>query len=86
MVIELSEELEEKVKARAATRGMAAKALVRELVAVGAGPVVDAARVRQAVKPLKSGRGMCAKYGITLTEEDIDENRRDMFRNFGEDF
>lgn len=38
------------------------------------------------VKPLKTGRGMLAKYGPAPSAEEIDENRKDMFRGFGEDF
>jgi hypothetical protein len=36
--------------------------------------------------PLKSGLGMWAEYGVSISDEDIAENRADMFRNFGEDF
>ena len=35
-------------------------------------------------KPLKTGRGMLAKYGSAPSAEEIDENRRDMFRGIGE--
>ena len=37
-------------------------------------------------KPLKSGRGILAKYGPAPSAEEIDENRRDMMRGFAEDF
>jgi hypothetical protein len=37
-------------------------------------------------KPFKDGLGMWAKYGISLSEEEIDQNRKDMLGNFGEDF
>jgi hypothetical protein len=36
--------------------------------------------------PFKTGRGMLAKYGPAPSAEEIDENRRDMFRGFGENF
>ncbi len=39
----------------------------------------------QPVKPKKSAYGLLAKYGPGPTEEEIDENRREMFRGFGED-
>lgn len=35
-------------------------------------------------KPLKTGRGMFAKYGSAPSAEEIDANRKDMFRGFGE--
>ncbi len=37
-----------------------------------------------AVKPKKSAFGLLAKYGPGPTEEEIDENRREMFGGFGE--
>jgi hypothetical protein len=39
-------------------------------------------RVRQAKK---SAYGLLAQYGPGPSEEDIDDNRRDMFRGFAED-
>ncbi|MFZ0963739.1 MAG: hypothetical protein WAO35_22975 [Terriglobia bacterium] len=36
-------------------------------------------------KPKKSAYGLLAKYGPGPTEEEIDANRREMFRSFGED-
>jgi len=38
----------------------------------------------QPLKPKKSAYGLLAKYGPGPTEEEIDENRREMFRGFGE--
>jgi hypothetical protein len=38
----------------------------------------------QPLKPKKSAYGLLAKYGPGPTEEEIDENRRDMFSGFGE--
>lgn len=35
-------------------------------------------------KPKKSAYGLLAKYGPGPTEEEIDENRREMFTSFGE--
>jgi hypothetical protein len=39
---------------------------------------------RQRLKPKKSAYGLLAKYGPGPTEEEIDENRREMFSGFGE--
>ncbi len=36
--------------------------------------------------PLETGYGMWAKYGPGPSAEEIDENRREMFRNFAKDF
>ncbi|MGI8743829.1 MAG: hypothetical protein ACR2NN_14895 [Bryobacteraceae bacterium] len=38
----------------------------------------------QKLKPRKSAYGLLAKYGPGLSEEEIDKNRRDMFRGFAE--
>ena len=35
--------------------------------------------------PKKSAYGLLAKYGPGPTQEEIDENRRDMFRNFAQE-
>jgi hypothetical protein len=37
-------------------------------------------------QPFETGYGMLAKYGSAPSAEEIDENRRDMFRNFAQDF
>jgi hypothetical protein len=37
------------------------------------------------VKPLETGYGTWAKYGPAPSAEEIDENRREMFRNFARD-
>ncbi|HEV2199467.1 MAG TPA: hypothetical protein VGR73_06585 [Bryobacteraceae bacterium] len=34
--------------------------------------------------PFKTGRGLLAKYGRAPSAEEIDANRADMFRGFGE--
>ncbi len=36
-------------------------------------------------KPKKSGYGLLAKYGPGPSEEEIDENRREMLRGFAQD-
>ena len=40
----------------------------------------------QSAKPFETGYGMLAKYGPAPSAEEIDENRRDMFRNFAQEF
>ena len=39
----------------------------------------------QPLKPKKSAYGLLAKYGPGPTEEEIDENRREMFHNFAQE-
>jgi hypothetical protein len=37
-------------------------------------------------KPFKSVKGLWADLSITLTDEEIEENRREMWKNFPRDF
>lgn len=37
------------------------------------------------LKPKKSAYGLLAAYGPSPSEEEIDENRKEMFRSFAED-
>jgi hypothetical protein len=74
-VIEISDSQAMALKTKAAAQGLTLKAWLGKL----AEDAPDAAR-----KPLKTGRGMFAKYGPAPSAEDIDENRKDMFRGFAE--
>ena len=75
-VIELSDEDAAALKARAAAEGLSLKAWLKKL----------AEEERPPAKPLKSAYGLLAEYGPAPSAEEIDENRRDMFRGFGENF
>lgn len=76
-VIEIPDDQAAKLRERAASQGLDLKAWLEKL----ADEVPAASR-----KPLKSGRGMFAKYGPAPSAEDIDENRKEMFSGFGEKF
>lgn len=83
MMIELPEELGAALKVRANAHGVSADGYVREVLER------DLAASREAQSsstPFKTGRGMFAKYGQAPSAEEIDANRADMFRNFGEAF
>ena len=77
-VIEIPDAQAAALKARAAAQGLTLKGWLEKLAEES-----PAAAPR---KPLKTGRGMLAKYGPAPSAEEIDENRRDMFHGFGEDF
>ncbi len=64
------------LRARAAAEGLSLQAWLKRLA-------LEAASVQ--AKPKKSAYGLLAKYGPAPTEEEIDENRRDMLRGFAED-
>jgi hypothetical protein len=67
------------LKAAAQAKGLSPNAFVREAL-----DKILAEAAAQPAKPKKSAYGLLAKYGPGPTEEEIDENRREMFRGFGE--
>jgi hypothetical protein len=75
--IELSDSQAAALKAKAALQGLTLKAWLGKLAEESS---ADTPR-----KPLKTGRGMLAKYGSAPSAEEIDENRKDMFRGFAQD-
>jgi plasmid stability protein len=83
MVIELPEELEAALKAQANAHGVSAEGYALELLERDLASSLEA---QQPSVPFKTGRGMFAKYGQAPSAEEIDANRADMFRNFGENF
>ena len=78
ILIELSDNHAAALKAKAALQGLTLKAWLGQLAEDSP---ADTPR-----KPLKTGRGMLAKYGPAPSAEEIDENRKDMFHGFGENF
>jgi hypothetical protein len=76
-VIEIADTYAAALKAKAAAQGLTLKGWLEKLAA---GEEGSAPR-----KPLKTGRGMWAKYGPAPSAEEIDANRREMFRNFAKD-
>lgn len=78
MQIEIPDHHAAALKALAAARGLTLNAWLGKLAEESTGTVL--------IKPLKTGRGMLAKYGPAPSAEEIDENRREMFRNFAQDF
>ncbi len=78
-VIEIPDEHAAALKAKAAAQGLTLQAWFVRLAE-------EEVRDGGAQKPFKTGRGMLAKYGPAPSAEEIDENRRDMFRHFAQDF
>ena len=76
LLIELPDIQVAALRAKAAAQGLSLKAWLAKLAEESPCPVPQ--------RPLKTGRGMLAKYGQAPSAEEIDENRRDMFRQFGE--
>ncbi len=73
-VIEITDIQAMALKSKAAAEGLTLKGWLDKQAA-------ETAALR---KPLKTGRGMFAKYGPAPSAEEIDANRKDMFRGFGE--
>jgi hypothetical protein len=67
------------LKAKAAAAGLTLEDWFQRLAA-------QAAETGEPQQPFTSGYGMLAKYGPAPSAEEIDENRREMFRGFAEDF
>jgi plasmid stability protein len=82
MMIEVPENLEAALKVQANAHGVSAAGYVREVLErdLAASPEEQSPGV-----PFKTGCGMFAKYGDAPSAEEIDANRVDMFRSFGED-
>ena len=80
MHIEIPENLVAALNAKATSEGVSAsmyaqQVLEREL----------SIQPEHLTKPMKSAYGLLATHGPGPSAEEIDENRREMFRGFGED-
>jgi len=76
--IEVSNEQLAALKAKAAAQGLTLQDWLHKLA--------EDPTTGHSAKPFKSGYGMLAKYGQAPSAEEIDENRREMFRGFAQDF
>jgi len=80
ITLPLEPQEEARLLAAAQAKGLSPDAFVREALdkVLAESPPLPA-------KPKKSAYGLLGKYGPGPTEEEIDQNRREMFRGFGED-
>ena len=79
LTINLSKELEAALKAQALAQGVDAAGYARQVLERALG-----IEEQHPGPPFKTGRGLLAKYGPAPSAEEIDANRADMFRGFGE--
>jgi hypothetical protein len=79
VTIELSETEAASLKAKAAAQGLTLEDWFQKLAR-------HESAIEEPNKPFKTGYGSFAKYGPAPSAEEIEENRRDMFRGFAEDF
>jgi hypothetical protein len=80
--IDLPDNLDAALKAQARAKGISEAGFVRQVLEQILIPAVEG----KPGPPFETGYGMWAKYGPALSAEEIDENRRDMFRNFAQEF
>ncbi len=83
MTIEISEELERTLEEKALIAGIPAETYAVQLLERDLGQDETAETKRRG---FKTSYGAAAEYGPGPSAEEIDENRREMFKNFGEDF
>jgi len=83
MIVELPEKLEAALKVQANAHGVSPEGYVCVVLQRDLAPALQA---QSPGIPFKTGRGTFAKYGQAPSSEEIDANRADMFRNFGEAF
>jgi hypothetical protein len=79
LTIDVSKELEAALKAQALAQGVDPAGYARQVLERALGMEQDLQG-----PPFKTGRGLLAKYGPAPSAEEIDANRADMFRGFGE--
>jgi hypothetical protein len=79
--IELPDDLGVAVKEQAQAQGISPDCYISRVLE----NTLASARAPEQSGPFETGYGMWAKYGPAPSAEEIDENRRDMFRNFAKD-
>ena len=79
--IEIPDALAAVVKARAEAEGVSPDRFVSRVLESTLGSREE---LRPPLPQFETGYGMLAKYGTAPSAEEIDENRRDMFRNFAQ--
>ena len=83
LTIELPDELGAALKAQAQAQGVSTDRYISRVLENTLSPETEQGTGGQ---PFETGYGMWAKYGPAPSAEEIDENRREMFRNFAKDF
>lgn len=78
LTIDLPDDLEAALKACAHAEGVSAVGYARNVLQQAL------TGKNQPLKPRKSAFGLLVQYGPGPSEEEIDENRREMFKGFGE--
>ena len=80
LTIEIPDQLAAALKAKAQEKGISPDRFVSRVLE---NTLLDEPT---SAEPLQTGFGMWANFGPAPSAEEIDENRREMFRNFAKDF
>jgi plasmid stability protein len=80
LTIALPDDLGAALRATALAQGTSLAGFTRHVLEEAVKPAEG-----QKVKPKKSAYGLLAEYGPGPSEQEIDENRREMFRGFAQD-
>jgi hypothetical protein len=79
LIIDLPEDLEAAIRMHAQAEGVDEAGYARRVLERALRTSLD-----RPGPPLKTGRGLLAGYGPAPSADEIDANRADMFRGFGE--
>jgi hypothetical protein len=82
LTIQIPDDIAAALKAQAQAQGVTAARYASRMIEKNLAPAVEP---ESSSKPFETGYGMWAKYGPAPSIEEIDENRREMFRNFAQD-
>jgi hypothetical protein len=82
LTIEIPDEIGAALKAQAQAQGVSAARYASRMIEKTLAPEI---KPENSDQPFETGYGMWAKYGPAPSMEEIDENRREMFRNFAQD-
>ena len=79
LTLEIPDDITVVLKARAQAQGISVERYASRIIEENLASAIERENSGQ---PLETGYGMWAKYGPAPSTEEIDENRREMFRNF----
>ena len=83
MKIELPEELEPALRMQANAHGVSVEGYVRTVIERELLPSISSP---PQPKPFKTSYGVCSNLGPGPSADEIDQNRAEMFHDFGEEF
>jgi hypothetical protein len=83
LTVEIPDETGAALKAQAQPQGLSAARYASRMIEETLAPKIEQESSSQ---PFETGYRMWAKYGPASSAEEIDKNRREMFRNLAKDF